>query len=275
MHLIDPHIHCVSRTTDDYLFMARAGVVAVSEPAFWAGFDRSSAASFYDYFRQLVDYEPKRAAKYGIEHYSWLCINAKEAENVELSREVIQIIPEFLDRPTVLGIGEIGLNKNTRNEITIFEEQVDLAARSNQLILIHTPHLEDKHKGTAIITSILKNDNRIKPNRVLIDHCEEHTIRMARENGFWAGLTIYPVSKCTPQRGADILEMFGPEMIMVNSASDWGESHPSMLIDTMLEYARRGHGQSELIDIFHNNPCRFFGQCPKWRRKPVGGGQTA
>ena len=45
---------------------------------------------------------------------------------------------------------------------------------------------------------------------MLIDHCEEHTIRMARDNGFWAGLTIYPVTKVTPQRGADILEQFGP-----------------------------------------------------------------
>jgi predicted metal-dependent TIM-barrel fold hydrolase len=139
MRYIDPHIHCISRTTDDYLFMARAGVVAVSEPAFWAGFDRSSASSFADYFRHLVDVEPLRAARYGIQHYSWLCINAKEAENVELSREVINLIPPLLDRPTVLGIGEIGLNKNTRNEITIFEEQVDLAARHEQLILIQTP----------------------------------------------------------------------------------------------------------------------------------------
>ena len=63
MKFIDPHIHMVSRTTDDYLFMARAGVVAVSEPAFWAGFDRSGAQSFGDYFRQLVDFEPKRAAR--------------------------------------------------------------------------------------------------------------------------------------------------------------------------------------------------------------------
>ena len=45
MRFIDPHIHCISRTTDDYLYMARAGVVAVSEPAFWAGFDRSSASA--------------------------------------------------------------------------------------------------------------------------------------------------------------------------------------------------------------------------------------
>lgn len=271
MRYIDPHIHCISRTTDDYLYMARAGVVAVSEPAFWAGFDRTSAASFRDYFRHLVDYEPKRAAKYGIQHYSWLCINAKEAENVALSREVIQLIPEFLDRPSVLGIGEIGLHKNTRNEITIFEEHVDLAARTNQLILIHTPHLEDKHKGTSIIVDVLKNDKRIDPKRVLVDHCEEHTIRLARENGFWAGLTIYPISKVTPQRGCDILEQFGPEMIMVNSAADWGESSPSMLTDTALEFMKREHTEAEAIDIFYNNPCRFFGQCAKWKLSPLVG----
>jgi hypothetical protein len=270
MNLIDPHIHCISRTTDDYQFMARCGVVAVSEPAFWAGFDRSSASSFSDYFHHLIDIEPRRAARYGIDHYSWLCINAKEAENVSLSREVIRLIPPLLAHPRVLGIGEIGLNKNTVNEITIFEEQVDLAAKHDQLILIHTPHLQDKHKGTRIICDILKNDRRIRPERVLIDHCEEHTIRLAREAGFWAGLTIYPVTKVTPQRGVDILEQFGPEQICVNSASDWGDSGPHMLVDTHLEYCRRGHSRTEATEIFYNNPCRFFGQCPKWKPKVKG-----
>ena len=154
-------------------------------------------------------------------------------------------------------------------EITIFEEQVDVAAKHDQLILIHTPHLQDKHKGTRIITDILKNDRRIKRERVLIDHCEEHTIRLARESGFWCGLTIYPVTKVTPQRGADILEMYGTEKICVNSASDWGESSPSMLTDTMLEYRRRGHSDAQLTEVFYNNPCRFFGQSPKWKREPL------
>src|ERR1700722_10581072 len=189
MKLIDPHIHCISRTTDDYQFMARCGVVAVSEPAFWSGFDRSSASSFADYFHHLTDIEPARAAQYGIEHYSWLCINAKEAENVPLAREVIRLISPLLDHPRVLGIGEIGLNKNTANEIMIFEEQVDLAAEHNQLILIHTPHLQDKHKGTAIITSILKNDGRIDPRRALIDHSETNTSLMARAAGWCGGMT--------------------------------------------------------------------------------------
>ena len=268
MKLIDPHIHCVSRTTDDYLYMARSGIVAVSEPAFWAGYDRSSASSFGDYFRHLLEVEPKRAARYGIDHFAWLCINAKEADNITLAREVIALIPPLLSHPRVLGIGEIGLNKNTRNEITIFEEQVDLAAKHDQMILIHTPHLADKHKGTNIIVSILKNDARINPERVLIDHCEEHTLRLAKENGFWAGMTIYPVTKMTPARAVDILETYGTDKLYVNSASDWGESGPSQLSDTVLEYRRRGHSEAEALDVFYNNPCRFFGQSPKWTRKP-------
>lgn len=28
MKYIDPHIHCVSRTTDDYQYMSRCGVVS-------------------------------------------------------------------------------------------------------------------------------------------------------------------------------------------------------------------------------------------------------
>ena len=158
MFYIDPHIHMISRVTDDYHRMAQCGCVAVSEPAFWAGFDRGSAEGFRDYFRHLTEVEPKRAAQFGIRHYSWLCINAKEAENVSLSREVIALIPQFLDRPNVLGIGEIGLNKNTRNEATIFQEHVDLATRTDELMLIHTPHLEDKYKGTRMIIDMLKGD---------------------------------------------------------------------------------------------------------------------
>ena len=103
MYYLDPHIHMVSRTTDDYETLAKMGCVAMSEPAFWAGFDRGSAESFRDYFRQLTQFERTRARQYCVQHYTWLCINAKEAENVELSREVIGLIPEFLDEPGVLG----------------------------------------------------------------------------------------------------------------------------------------------------------------------------
>ncbi len=89
--------------------MAYAGVVAVAEPAFWAGFDRKYPETFIDYFRQISEFEPTRAAQYGIRHYCWVAVNPKEAENPSLSREVLRHMPEFFQKPTVLGVGETGL----------------------------------------------------------------------------------------------------------------------------------------------------------------------
>lgn len=259
MYYIDPHIHMVSRTTDDYETLSKMGCVAISEPAFWAGFDRGTVDGFRDYFRQLTEVEPKRAAAYGIQHFTWLCINAKEAENVELAREVLAMIPEFIDCPNVLGIGEIGLNKNTKNEAIVFQEHVELAIQFKQQILIHTPHLEDKYQGTRMILDLLEN-NRVDRNRVLVDHVEEHTVREVLEQGYWAGMTLYPISKCTPARAVDMIEMYGSERLCVNSAGDWGPSKPTAVPDLVLEMRRRGHPESLIQRVVYENPRRFFSQ---------------
>ena len=265
MRYIDPHIHMVSRTTDDYQRMAQAGCVAITEPAFWAGFDRSSVQGFYDYFNQLTDYEPRRAAQFGIQHYSWICINPKEADDPGFAREVIAIIPQFLDKLNVMGVGEIGLNKNTRNELTILEEQIALAAEHNQLILVHTPHLEDKLKGTRIIMDAIGSHSGIEPGRVLIDHVEEHTVGEVLDRGFWAGMTLYPETKCTPQRAADIIEMYGNERIWINSAGDWGCSDPLAVPKAKLEMAQRGHSAQSIDKISFENPRTFLSQSPRFQ----------
>ncbi len=264
MKYIDPHIHMVSRTTDDYERMAQAGCVAITEPAFWAGFDRSSPQGFYDYFRHLTEQEPARAAQYGIKHHSWICINPKEAEDVGFAREVVQMIPEFLQRESVLGVGEIGLNKNSRNELTILEEQIGVAAQHGQLILVHTPHLEDKLKGTKLIMDAIRRNGDIDPGRVLIDHVEEHTVEHVLDRGFWAGMTLYPDTKCTPQRATDIIEMYGAERLWINSAGDWGPSDPLAVPKCRLEMARRGHDHETIERISFGNPLEFLSQSGKF-----------
>lgn len=265
MRYIEPHAHMVSRVTDDYRSLAIAGCKAICEPAFWAGFDRSSVHGFRDYFAQLTEHEPRRAARFGLPHFSWLCINPKESEDLGLAEEVLQMIPEFLSRPTVLGIGEIGLNKNSRNEISVFEKHVDLAARHNQLILVHTPHLEDKLKGTRLITDILRADGRIEPGRVLIDHVEEHTIELALNGGFWAGITLYPESKCTPSRAIDMVERYSSERLWLNCACDWGVSDPLAVPKTALEMQQRGHSEEAVDQLIYQNPHKFLSQSPNFK----------
>lgn len=269
MRYIEPHGHMVSRTTDDYRDMVTAGCACVCEPAFWAGYDRRSPDGFYDYFCQLTDYEPKRAAKFGLPHYSWLCINPKESEDIGLAKDVLALIPSFLDRPNVLGIGEIGLNKNSRNELKVLEMHVELAARHGQMILVHTPHLEDKLKGTRLILDVLKSDARIQPGRCIIDHVEEHTIEPVLEAGFWAGMTLYPESKCTPARAIDMLDQYGAGRVWMNSACDWGVSVPLNVPYTALEMRRRGWDAAAIDRVIYGNPHEFLSQNPRFRLPPV------
>ncbi len=268
MQIIQPHFHGIARTTEDYRRMAMSGVVAVAEPAFWAGFDRWYPESFIDYFRQISEFEPIRASWFGIKHYCWVGVNPKEADNLSIARQVISRLPEFLQGPTVIGVGEVGLHKSTPNECKIFEEQVDLAIRHNQLLLIHTPHLEDKLHGTKRVLEILRG-MPVDPERVWIDHVEEHTIRMVKDAGFWVGFTLYPITKCSPRRAVDMVERYGWERTLVNSSADWGPSDPFTLHECILEYRRRGHSLQEAIELFHNNPARFLGQNPKFDIRPV------
>lgn len=265
MRYIDTHAHMVSRTTDDYQQLALTGCVAVSEPAFWPGWDRMSADGFEDYFRQLTEFEPRRAAQFGIRHYTWLCLNPKEGEDLALAEAVLARIPRYLERPTVLGIGEIGLNRVTRNELATFEAHVALAAAYDQLILIHTPHLEDKLKGTTAIIRSLRADPRIRPERVLVDHAEEHTLGAVLEAGFWAGITLYPQTKTSAARAADMIETFGPARICVNSACDWGPSLATAIPHFVLEMRRRGHDEALIDRIVYENPRAFLAQSPKFQ----------
>ncbi|WP_034388842.1 TatD family hydrolase [Deinococcus sp. YIM 77859] len=264
MNYIDLHAHMISRTTDDYHRMALTGCLAVTEPAFWSGRDRLGPQAFADYFDHLTTFEPARAAQYGIAHYTWLCLNPKEGEDRELARQVLALIPGFLDRPNVLGIGEIGLNRVTRNELATFLDHVELALEHSQLIHIHTPHLEDKYKGTRVIVEALTQDPRIDPNRVMIDHAEEHTVEMILGNGFWTGLTLYPKTKASPARAIDMIELHGADRLIVASACDWGPSDPLAVPEFVLEARRRGHDDALIQRIVLDNPAQFLGQSPKF-----------
>ncbi len=268
MYFIEPHIHIASRTTDDIQAMSRAGCVAVGEPAFWMGYDRTSIGSFVDYFRQLTEWEPKRTANYGIRHFAWMGVNAKEAENVPFAREVMAKIPQFLDRPDVLGIGEIGLNKCTDNEMATLRDLVAMALDRDELMLFHTPHLEHKLLGTRMILDLLRGDGRVKPHRVWIDHCEEHTIRRVRDEGYWSGLTLYPTTKVTPDRAVDMVEVHGPERMLVTSSADWGPSDPLALTAFMAAMRRRGHEEPLIRRIVYDNPLEFMRQCRRFDFTP-------
>ena len=60
------------------------GCVAMSEPAFWAGFDRGSVDGFRDYFRQLTEVRTDTGRQYGIQHYT-LAVHQRQGSGERLA----------------------------------------------------------------------------------------------------------------------------------------------------------------------------------------------
>jgi predicted metal-dependent TIM-barrel fold hydrolase len=147
----------------------------------------------------------------------------------------------------------------------ILEKHVELAVKYDQLILVHTPHLEDKRKGTRLIMDVIKAAGKVKPERVIIDHVEEHTIGEVLDQGFWAGITLYPESKATPVRAVDMLENFASQRVWLNSACDWGHSDPLAVPKAMQEMRRRGHSAAAIDSLVYGNPVRFLSQSPNFK----------
>ncbi len=144
MHIIEPHIHMLSRTTDDYIVMYKNGIRVCVEPSFWLGENRRYPGSFWDYWNLILNFEAVRAARYGIDHWAAVGFNPKEAENRKLFEETLVNFDEYLEHPRCIAMGEIGLNNNTENEIYAFRKQLLIGEEKKMPIIIHLPHFNKK-----------------------------------------------------------------------------------------------------------------------------------
>ncbi|MCM4082836.1 TatD family hydrolase [Paractinoplanes hotanensis] len=257
MRIFDPHIHMTSRTTDDYQRMAEAGVRAVVEPAFWLGQPRTNPGSFTDYFDSLIGWEPFRASQFGIRHHATIALNPKEA-NDPRCRPVLDLLPRYLAKDGVVAVGEIGYDSMTPAEDEVFAAQLALALDHELPALVHTPH-RDKARGTRRSIDVVQ-ESGIDPGRVLLDHLNEVTVAAALEAGLWAGFSIYPDTKMSPDRMVAILREYGVERVLVNSAADWGKSDPLLTVRTAEAMLAGGFDKDDVDRVLWRNPVEFYGQ---------------
>ena len=258
MKIFDPHIHMTSRSTDDYEAMARAGILAIVEPAFWLGQPRTHAGSFVDYFSSLIGWERFRASQFGIRHFCTMGLNPKEANNPRVFDAVLDVLPRFLEKDGVVAVGEIGFDDQTDAEEQSMIRQFELAGRFDLPVLVHTPH-RDKKQGTVRTLALVKAIG-FPEERVLIDHNNEETLPLVLETGCWAGHSIYPNTKMDEHRMAALVARYGSERIIVNSAADWGISDPLKVPKTTVAMRQAGIADDVIEQIVWHNPAAFFAQ---------------
>ena len=273
--IFDPHIHMYSRTTDDYEAMSKAGIEVIVQPSFWLGGPRTFVGTFEDYWEHMIGFETKRAKSFGIEHFVCISVNPKEATTRPLATDAMASMVKngYLDKERVVAVGEIGYNLINDLEEEVFVKQMNIAMEKNMLMMIHLPH-NNKIEGMKRIEHILlytENGKNYNRNKILIDHNTEETIGKTLELGMWAGLSVYPITKLSPERAMNIIKKHGTERIMVNSAADWGISDP-LSVPMVARDMRKGAGGSfslsDIEKVTFFNAYDFFKQSPRFTWKP-------
>lgn len=263
MTIIEPHIHMYSRTTDDYQRMYDAGIRACVEPSFWLGTNRRYAGTFFDYYQLILEFETVRARRFGIDHFCAVSLNPKEAEDVGLANEVIDGLGEYLEHPRCVALGEIGFNNNTKNEEKAFLRQLQIAEERKMPVIVHLPHI-DKLKGAVRTAEIIKAEG-FSVERIILDHNTEDTIKACLDTGCYVGMTVYPISKLTPERVSAMIREHGSDRVIVNGSADWGISDPLSLV-TVVNYMKAdGHDEKTITDLVFNTAMKFYSHSPNWK----------
>jgi hypothetical protein len=102
-------------------------------------------------------------------------------------------------------------------------------------------------------------ESALPPDRVLVDHLNETTVKEAKDSGCWLGFSVYPDTKMDEERMIEILRAYGPEQVLVNSAADWGRSDPlktRKVGDLMLA---EGFTEDDVDRVLWRNPVAFYG----------------
>jgi predicted metal-dependent TIM-barrel fold hydrolase len=260
---IDSHTHLTELTIQNLEDMYLAGIRTVVSPVMFPSVVPVSSQTIQDVWDVQLDYQLHRAGEQLIKAYAMICVTMvsipKDPENL------LKILPDYLDNPKVVAIGEIGFepSSETCGDLTIQEQivkaQLKMALEKDMPVVFHVPNPPElKEKFTARSLQ-LAEDAGLSMKRVLIDHCNEVNIEMVLQKGAFAGISVQPWRNMTPELAADMVFKFGPDNIVINSDCSTEPSDPLAVARTSYALARKGASDIVIEKVCHNNSKGFYG----------------
>ncbi len=204
--MFDTHAHMDTRPYEDFDLMGVAGIVDVLTLAH-DPMRMSTPSVLFDHFHKLVEDEVRRGAVNGITVHVGLGVHPRSINN--RIDEVLRALPDYLAHPSVLAVGEIGLDRCTAKEEEVFRAQLAIEYYPK---VIHTPR-QGKREAIERIVAIVKD---VGAKDVVIDHIDQATVELALEAGTYIGLTVQP-GKISVEEAVAIITSYPEAKFLVNS----------------------------------------------------------
>nr|WP_238480854.1 TatD family hydrolase [Desulforadius tongensis] len=186
--------------------MARGGVVKAISCAVLVG--AQHAESYFDHFKQNYNFYRSWAAQEGIELYT--AVGVHPAGIPADWTRVVDKLPEFLAEPSVVALGEIGMNNDTQLERDVLKAQLEVAKAVNKPCIIHTPN--QNRRAFVDLYFEMAQQVGIPAHLLVIDHAMLDIIDQINEFGAVPGITIRK-QHVLPEHLAENLDRYANGML--------------------------------------------------------------
>lgn len=250
---IDAHTHIYLRSAEDVELMSLAGIQGVVVCAYFP-IRPSGPDTLADLFKWISEEEPERLSMHCMSMRATVGIHPRSIPESGVKKALDHIFALF-DNELVYGLGEVGLETNSKEEQHVFRQQLRIANEHPLPIVVHTPK-QNKPKIVDITLKILEDEN-VDFSRVIVDHLSPDLVPKVREKGALAGLTVQ-AGKLAPKDVCDTVAANGPEGIVVNSDLGNYPSDPLTLPKVAHAMDSAGMGGRDVELVTYSNIRRLF-----------------
>lgn len=258
MRIFDANVRTDTRSDEDLKNLGYFDTERILTTAHaYRPFER--AEDLLEYFEWLRTDERARIDRCGPEGYVAVGV-LPDATPRRSHPEVWSELPDVLDRPHIVALGEVGAWEDTDRHWELFERQIRIAKEVG-VPVVATPPTDLKVNMTYKMMLRIEEIG-LPPDRVMMNYLDERLVETVVRDGFVAGLSV-GTPNVDPRRAAEILvdtvESVGhADRIVLNSALRTGSSDVLGIPKTASTLDDLGIAEDVIDQLAYRNASRLL-----------------
>jgi predicted metal-dependent TIM-barrel fold hydrolase len=258
MYYVDSHLHLETLTWENLESMYMTGIRVIVSPAQLGAAKPVSNGTVKDIWDFCLEVQLDRAKEHLIKGYAMIGISMVSTPSGDLL-ELLEWLPDYLKRPEVVGIGEIGIEPGSRTskdlnfQEKIVREQLKILTKFNKAVVFHIPFApENKIKYSKMMLNLC-SEYGVPMSKVVIDHCSDANMEIVLQAGAFAAISVQPWRGITPEIAADLVIKYGHNKVIIDSDCSGGASDPLAVPRTAYALKKKGISDDIIKKVCRDN----------------------